>query len=104
MKITVFAKKGQTADGKKFDRFIGRLTKKDGTEQSVAIRFREECGQPKYTDCPMNIVVKKENANMTKRNYTREDTGEVATSYTMWVTAWDKGEKYIDTSLDEYED
>lgn len=103
MKIAVFAKKGKTEDGKTFDRFIGRITKKDGEEITVSIRFRDECGQPKYNECPMNIIVDKANANLTKRSYTREDTGEVCTAYTLWITAWSKGEKYVDHSLDDFE-
>ena len=51
----------------------------------------------------MNIVVEKSAANIAKSTFTREDTGEVATSYTMWVSAWAKGSEYVDTSMDEFE-
>lgn len=102
MIISVFAKTGTTKDGKKFDRYIGKLTKKDGSELTVAIKFREDCGKPKSFPC--NIIVDKDNANLTHPEYVREDTGEVVKGNTLWVSAWKLGEKYVDHSLDEFED
>lgn len=104
MQITVFAKKGTTSDGKKFDRYLGRLHKKDGTELTVSVKFREDGGKPKPTDCPMNIVVDRNDANLADRTYVREDTGETCISYTLWVSKWKPGEKYVDHSLDDIAD
>lgn len=104
MKVTVFAKKGTSREGKKFDRYIGRISRKNGDEITVAVKFREDAGTPKAADCPMNIIVAKEDANLAAREYVREDTGEVATSYTLWVSKWTPGEAYVDHSLDDFED
>lgn len=103
MELTIFAKKRTTEEGKSFYSYITTLTKKDGEKQTVGVRFREECGQPKGDTCPCNIIVEKGNANLSTKSFIREDTGEVAESLTLWVKAWEKGSEYVDTSLDEYE-
>lgn len=103
MEISIFAKKRTAGDGKTFYSYLSTLTRKDGTTQTVSVKFRDECGHPKPEECPMNIVVEKSAANIAKSTFTREDTGEVATSYTMWVSAWAKGSEYVDTSMDEFE-
>ena len=104
MELTIFAKKRTSADGKKFYTYLTTMTKKDGTEQTVAVKFREECGGPKPDKCPINIVVDKRFANLSHRDFVREDTGEAGTSHTLWVSEWQEGKAYVDTSLDEYED
>lgn len=104
MKITVFAKKGKSREGKTFNKFVGRLHKTDGTEIPVQIKFREECGEPKAIDCPMNVIVEKSDANLTSRDYVREDNGETGTAYTLWISKWVQGEPYVDTSLDDIAD
>lgn len=103
MEITVFAKKRRTSEGKEFPSFIATLTRKDGSAQTVQVKFREDCGTPKADKCPMNIKFDKRDANLSSRDYTREDTGEVATSYTLWVNKWVEGAPYIDKSLDDFE-
>ena len=102
MKLTIFAKTGTTKDGRKFDRYIGRLPKKGGEELTVAVKFREECGKPKSFPC--NIIVSKNDANLTHPKYVREDTGETVEGNTLWVSAWKMGDPYVDHSLDDFED
>lgn len=101
MKITVYAKRKKTKTGKEFFTYLTTLTKKDGTEEMLEVKFREECGAPK--NCPCNIVVNKEDANISKQTITREDNGEVYEVKKLWITSWSSGEPYVDTSLDEYD-
>lgn len=102
MELTIFAKKRQTADGKKtFYNYLTTLTKKDGSELKCAVKFRESCGNPKPEDCPLNIVVDKKAANLSHKELTLE-TGEVYTVYTLWVSDWKKGAAYVDHSLDDF--
>ena len=103
MNITIFAKKAQTNDGKAFYRYLSTLTDKQGKDYPVQVKFRESCGSPNAKDCPMNIVVEKQEANLVVKEYTKEDTGEVRQSRTLWVTHWVEGEPYVDTSLDDFE-
>lgn len=104
MKIIVFAKKGKTREGKTFNKFVGRLHKADCSEIPVQVKFREECGEPKTNECPLYIIVDKTDANLSTRNYIREDNGETGTAYTLWISKWKKGEPYVDTSLDDFVD
>ena len=103
MEITIYAKKRTSSDGKPFFGYLSTLTRKDGTKQTVSVKFREDCGNPKADKCPMNIVVEKVNANMTVKEFTREDTGEVCNSYTLWVSEWEQGSEFVDHSLDDFE-
>lgn len=102
MKITVYAKKRTTEEGKTFYSYLSTLTRKDGTPQVVTVKFRDECGSPRADKCPMNIDVPKSCANLSQKRYERKD-GTVGTSYTLWVSAWDEGEAYVDHSLDEFD-
>ena len=102
MEITVFAKKRTSNDGKPFTTYISTLTRKDGTKQTVQVKFREECGSPKAEKCPMNIEIEKETSNMATREFTR-DNGEAGTSYTLWVSNWkESANKYVDHTMDEF--
>lgn len=103
MEITIYAKKRTTAEGKSFFSYLSTLTRKDGTKQTVAVKFRDECGNPKPENCPMNVKFNKGDANMATREFVREDTGEVGTSYTLWVSAWEPGTPFVDHSLDDFE-
>lgn len=108
MKIAVFARKTEDSKGKKFYTYSTRLTKKDGSTESVGVAFREECGAPDPKKCPMNIVVDRKNANLAERHrqVTDRATGEVVERVfkTLWVSDWKEGEKYVDHSLDDYAD
>ena len=101
--ITIFAKKRTTAQGKVFYNYITTLAKKNGEEITVGVKFKETAGAPKPEECPINIQVTKENLNLAKRKYKREDTGELVDSFTLWVNEWKKGTKYIDKSLDDFD-
>lgn len=104
MEITIYGKKKQTQDGKSFAAFITRLTRKDGSSITASVKFREDCGQPKLEECPVNIIFDKGKANLSDRTYTREDTGEDAKSYTLWINEWERSKnKFVDHSLDDFE-
>lgn len=108
MKVLVFGKKRQTKDGKNFTAYVSKLTKTTGEEITVGVKFREECGAPKLEETPCYIEVAKADANLSTRTVevTTED-GEIkeVENKTLWVSAWSMSpEKYVDTSLDEFED
>lgn len=103
MEITIFAKKRKTKDGKSFYSYLTTLTRKNGENLTTQVKFREDCGSPKADLCPMNIVVEKGKANLSSKDFIREDTGETCKSFTLWVSEWAKGSEYIDTSLDDFE-
>lgn len=99
--LTIFAKSRTNADGKKFTTYLSTLTKKDGSTHTVAVKFRAEIEPPK--EFPCNIIVEKSDINLQERIYTRQDTGELAKAYTLWVSGWKRGSKYVDHSLDDYD-
>lgn len=101
MEITVFAKKKKTKTGKDFFIYLTTLTRKDGEEEMIEVKFRDECGVPK--NCPVNLVIEKSDANISKKTVIREDNGEAFVRKTLWVSAWKEGDPYVDTSLDEYD-
>lgn len=103
MEIAIFSKKRTTHEGKTFYSYLATLPRKDGTTQTVSVRFRDEAGNPKPEKCPMNIIIEKSDANMQVKDFVREDTGEAGKSYTMWVSAWREGSAYVDTSMDEFD-
>lgn len=105
MELTIFAKKRNTKDGKKvFYNYITTLTRKDGTTLTTAVKFRQDCGQPKGEDCPMVIRVNKSDANLVTVEYPDPDTGEALESKRLWVSKWEFIGAYVDTSLDEFAD
>ena len=101
MEIAIFAKKKQTKTGKAFVTYLTTLTKKDGSTEKMRVKFRHDAGEPE--NCPVNIVVEKSDINIDKKMLTREDTGEIFESKTLWVSKWTYGKPYVDTSLDEYD-
>lgn len=103
MEITIYAKKRTTAEGKTFYSYLSTLTRKDGTKQTVSVKFRDDAGNPKPEHCPMNITFEKSAANMATREFTHEATGEVGLSYTLWVSRWENGTPFVDHSLDDFE-
>lgn len=104
MKLSVFARQAKSKDGRAFTAYVGKLHKRDGSEITVSVRFRQECGSPKAEDCPCNIEFDKQAANLTASEYVREDTGEIGTSYKLWISDWTmSAEKYVDHSLDDFE-
>ena len=107
MILNVFAKKRTTKDKKIFYNYLTTLTKKDGEQETVQLKFRDDCGQPKADDCPRCIEVKKENANLVKRMITtpgnNESEGTTVEDRKLWVSAWEDKGAYVDHSLDEYD-
>lgn len=104
MIIAIFARKGNTKEGKVFYNYLATLTKKDGAKLPVRVKFREECGSPKADKCPMNIEVDRSNMNLSTKEFTREDTGEIGVAYELWVTKWSEGPAYVDHSMDDIAD
>lgn len=102
MEITIYAKKRMSNDGKVFYNYLATLPRKDGTEQTVSVKFRQDVVRPKPELCPMNIVFMKEDASVSKRTYDAGD-GETGVAYTLWIGEWSQGKPYVDTSLDEFD-
>ena len=102
MEIAIFAKKRTNKEGRVFYNFLSTLTRKDGTEQPVTVKFGGDAKEPRPEDCPMNIVFNREDANAAKRTYTDSQTGELKVAYTLWLKAYTIGEAYVDHSLDEF--
>ena len=110
MKVNVFCKKGQSRDGRYFPIYLSTLTKKNGEETRVSLKFRETCGAPDPKECPCVIEIDKANANLVTKpiilddgTYLTDESGEIKYSKTMWVSDWTLIGPYIDTSLDDYE-
>lgn len=103
MEITVYAKERTTSEGKSFYTYLSKLKKKDGTELTSAVKFRDVCGQPIPERCPMNIKFDKKDANLACREFANAETGEVGLSHTLWISKWEEGSKFIDHSLDDFE-
>jgi hypothetical protein len=103
MELTVFAKSRTTKEGKPFQTYFSKLTKKDGTEITTELKFREECGAPKQFPC--NIIVDKKDANLVEKPITYEKDGEEkdAIQRRMWIANWTEGAEYVDHSLDDFE-
>ena len=102
MKITVFAKKRTTKDGKAFHVFLTKLKRKDGTELTTSVMFPDEL-KPKAEECPLNIEFDKGSANLDHKTEVTAD-GEVYERNTLWIKKFERSkEKYIDKSLDDFE-
>lgn len=101
MEITIFAKKRTTKEGKAFNTFLTTLTKSTGEEVKCAVKFAEG-KEPKPIDCPLNIIVDKQNANLSTKRGTKED-GTSWESSTLWIKDYTKSETpWVDTSLDDF--
>ena len=102
MEIAIFAKNRTARNGQKFTGYLSTLPRKDGTNQTVSVRFRKDCGAPEPEKCPMNIVLNKGDVNLSRKDFVNKETGEVCTGYTLWVNNWSAGSAYVDHSLDEF--
>lgn len=107
MKVTIFAQKKKTKEGREFYTYLASLTKKDGTVDKIEALFREECGKPDPKKCPMIIEVDKEDANISEKKETYTDeVGEEkeVTRRRLWISKYsESSEKFVDNSLDDYE-
>ena len=109
MQITDVRVRQETKEGKKFYTYLASIKKKDGSDDKLEAKFREECGAPDPKKCPLIIEVDKTSGSniATKQVKYTDEVGEEkeATRRTLWIAAYtESDEKYIDTSLDEYED
>ena len=110
MKLTIFAKKLVTKEGKTYYRYISTLKRMaengEVEEISTQVKFKEECGAPKGESCPMNIILDKKDANFRSKieTYVDKETGEEKDylKKTLWISKWEEGEPYVDTSMDEF--
>lgn len=103
MKAEIFGKKRQTEDGKKFYTYLTKLKKKDGTEVTAQVKFREECGNPKKLPCTIEFDKKDANYNEIEDSYVTEDGIEVPIlRRVLWVSKYIEKE-YVDTSMDDFE-
>lgn len=102
MELAIFAKRGQTRDGRNFYRYLSTLHKRDGEAVIVTVKFADGAGTPKPEACPMNIEVEKTACNLSSRTYVNE-AGEHRDSKTLWVNEWKPGAPYVDHSLDDFD-
>lgn len=102
MELTIFAKKRSTTEGKRFYTYLTQLTRKeDGKTVTAQVKFPEGLA-PTPTDCPINITVNKQDANLSVREI-QNDNGSV-TSRTLWVKKYETSiNPFVDNSLDDYE-
>lgn len=109
MEITLFAKQRRTREGKTFYNFLSTLTKNNGEAVVCSVKFKDGTPEPRPEQCPMNIIVGKQDCNLSSRKYTRQVTdgdGELVTeeglSHTLWINTWIPGAPYVDHSMDEF--
>ena len=101
MPIAVFAKKRTTSEGRVFFTYLTTLTRKDNSTFTVQVRFRgDDDNKPDARRCPMNIIIERSTANLSKRIVVNSD-GEAFDSFTLWVNDWIEGDPYVDHSLDD---
>ena len=104
MKLSIFAKKRQTRDGRIFHIYLTTLTRKDGSTVVAAVKFGPNCDAPVPAACPCNIIVDKENANFSSKRVLNKDTGEVIERNTLWVHQYAASSEYVDHSMDDFAD
>ena len=109
MQIPIFAKKKVTKEGKIFYRYITTLKRRtedgDVEEVTTEVKFKEDCGAPKGEECPVNILVEKKDCNYREKIDTYTDEDGVEKDYlkkVLWVSSWNLGEPYVDTSMDDF--
>lgn len=102
MKLTIFAKKRQTKEGRTYYVYLTALTKKDGTVMNgIAAKFND-CPVPKPEECPLIIEVEKSDANLSAKKYT-DAAGIEKMSHTLWISQWMRSaEIFQDHSLDDF--
>lgn len=105
--IPIFAKKRTAGDGKTFYNYLSTITKKDGTEIKVQVKFRMSCGMPDAHSCPCMIGFEKKDGNIVVKEFDKEiqTDGGTETRHivqnTLWLSAWTDCGEYVDTSLDD---
>lgn len=100
--ITIFSKKRTNKEGRTFYNYLTTLTRKGtGEPQMFSAKFRGDTA-PDPDECPLNIVVEKDDMNAVKREYLKED-GTIGVGYTLWISAYKPGSPYVDRSLDDFD-
>ena len=105
MKITVFSRKAKTHDGRAFNVFVSSLTKNDGSNQYVTVRYSGKDKNKNFDSakCPYIIEFNKEDANLATRTFTDKKTGETRKNFTLWIKDYTESpETYVDHSLDDF--
>lgn len=104
MNLTIFAKNKETKDGKKFVEYSTHIQRRDGTEQFAIVKFTRGTSVPRQEDCPLNVIINKEDASLAKKAWVSADGEKHGMNYTLWVDEWtpDTENPFRDTSLDEY--
>lgn len=100
LEINVFSKKLMTKEGKTFYNYFGRLTRKDGTEIPVTVKFKDTFGQDIPLLFPVTINFDKKDANLSKREYENKE-GQMVLGYTLWLNKWEEI-PFVDDSLDDF--
>ena len=107
MNVVIFSQKKKTKENREFYTYLATLTKKDGSEDKLEAKFREECGAPDPKKCPIIIEVDKSDVNISakKETYTDEVGDEKETiRRRLWISKWtESDEKFVDHSMDDYE-
>lgn len=102
MKINVFGKKRTSKDGRTFYTYLSTLTKKDGTEVSVEVKFKEDAGNPKNVPCTITFDKKDANYSEKVETYLDENMEEKETTRRrLWVNKYTET-PYIDESMDDF--
>ena len=101
MQITIYSKKRNTKEGKVFYTYMTKLRKTNGTEITSSVKFRDECGAPRADQCPMNIIVDKNDCNFNSKTIINANDEQRIVN-TLWVSKWIQGEPFIDRSMDEF--
>lgn len=103
MRLTIFAKKRTTKEGKPFSTYLTTLTKKSGESIVTQVKFSTECVQINPLNCPLNIEVEKKDCNYSEKKITAGE--ETKISRTLWVKNYSVAKiPFEDTSMDEFED
>ena len=105
MKITVFNRKAKTHDGRAFNVFVSSLTKNDGSDQYVTVRYSGKDKNKEFdpTKCPYIIEFNKEDANLSSKSFEDKKTGEKRKNFTLWIKDYTVSEeKFVDHSLDDF--
>lgn len=102
MKLTIYGKKIEKKDGTKFVRYTTTLTRNDSELTFANVKFNDGVVAPKYEACPINVIIEKDKASLSKKRW--ESGDETGYNYTLWVKEWkeDKGNPFRDSSLDDY--
>lgn len=104
MEITIFRKSLTTKAGKQFYKYIGSATTKNGEKRIFNVKFNDGVKIP--VEYPCVVEISKNNANMSEktRKYINKDGIEQSVKENiLWVKMIDKVNKYVDTSLDDFD-